>query len=106
MGSNEEGHIMNNIQAFIDAGDVFDIAVEEGRLLHYNGAQAYIRMWPKRNTVMIIDFSAATEPDIKVWLSEQYVNNNCHSGKHYQESLKDFSLKEFLYSHYKENVNA
>jgi hypothetical protein len=55
---------------------------------------------------MIIDFSAATQPDIKVWLSEQYVNNNCHSGKHYQESLKDFSLKEFLYSHYKENVNA
>lgn len=89
-----------NVQAFIDAADLFDIAVEEGRLLHFNGGQAHIQMFPNRDTILSIDFTAQSEPRITAWLSPQYVADNKPSCAHYKERYKDWSHKEHLYNHY------
>lgn len=89
-----------DVQAFLDAGDIFDIAAEEGRILHFNGAIATILMWKNRNTVLTIDFNGMNRPNIYVSLNEQYVKDNKASGPHYKERYKDWSYKEFLYNHF------
>ena len=89
-----------DVQAFLDAGDIFDIAAEEGRILHFNGAIATILMWKNRNTVLTIDFNGVNRPNLYVSLNEQYVKDNIASGPHYKERYKDWSYREFLYNHY------
>ena len=90
-----------NVQAFIDAGDIFDIAVDERRLLHFNGGQAHIWMWKNRNTVLSIDFTSANTPKIDVSLNAQYIQDNKHNCAHYQEHYKTHSMKVWNYNFYK-----
>lgn len=87
-------------QSFLDAGDIFDIAAEEGRILHFNGGQATILMWKNRNTVLTIDFSGKYRPEVSVHISKEYVDRNKASGPHYKERYKDWSYKEHLYNHF------
>lgn len=87
-------------QSFLDAGDIFDIAAEEGRILHFNGGQATILMWKNRNTVLTIDFSGKYRPEVSVHISKEYVDQNKASGPHYKERYKDWSYKEHLYNHF------
>lgn len=86
-------------QEFIDAGDAFDIAVSESRLLHFNGGQAHIQMWENRNTVLSIDFTTP-RPQITIWLSERYVQDNKHASANYKERYKNWSMKEHLFNHF------
>lgn len=94
--------MLTDVQSFIDAGDVFDIAVDEGRLMHFNGGQAVIRMFPNRNTIMAIDFNGKYRPDISISINEQYVENHKHYGAEYKKRYEDWSMKEHLFNHYQQ----
>lgn len=92
----------SNVQAFIDAADIFDIAVEEGRMLHFNGGQAHIWMWKNRNTVLSIDFTTTQAPQLYVSLNAQYIQDNKHNCADYQERYRTQSMKEWTYSFFKD----
>lgn len=94
--------LLPEVKAYIDAGAMFDIAANEGRLLHFNGGQAHIRMWKNRNTVLSIDFAAGKGPQLSVWISEQYIKDNEHNCADYQERYKTQSMEEWIYSFFKD----
>lgn len=98
--------MQTDIQSFIDAGDIFDIAAEESRLLHFNGAQAQIWMWKNRNTVLTIDFSQSNRPGVYVSLNKQYIDDNKHNCADYKERYQTSSMKEWIYSFFQEQENV
>ena len=92
--------LLPEVKANIDAGEMFDIAANEGRLLHFNGGQAHIRMWKNRNTVLSIDFAAGKSPQLSVWISEQYIKNNEHNCENYKQQYEHWSMKGHMMDHY------
>lgn len=80
---------MNQI-TYIQSLELIDLAVQENRLYHHNGSQAYIRVSMDLNVLMTIDYSYDNKVKISLMDGTQYFINckgyNIEQSKYLREN--------------------
>lgn len=82
---------MNSI-TFIQTVELIDIAANEDRLWHYNGAQAYIRVNNDSNVLMIIDHARGGIPTVSLHDGTSYFNEYAGAQFTHSAKLRESSL--------------
>jgi hypothetical protein len=87
---------------YIQSLEMIDIAAKEDRLYHYNGGQAYIRMFVGCSVLMIIDHTLNNKTSIQLMDGTQYFKE--YAGYNYQHSSNLRGQSATLVEWYKKNT--